>query len=357
MLLKSKNILNLLFKRNITHNVKELYLKEFGPWETSLNLEHKELNQLTTRLHPHEILVKLVAAPINPADINIIQGKYALLPPKLPSIIGNEGLFQVVKTNEHNTHLEPGDWVLPIELGWGTWRSHAIVNENKFYKIPNSLDKHACATLMVNPCTAYRLLHDFKNLKPNDTIIQNGANSAVGQMVIQLAARMKVNVVNIVRKRENQAELNDYLSSLGAKHIFTEEDLRKSEELKVNLWKSIPKPKLAFNCVGGKATTDLIRFLDHDSIMVTYGGMSRQPLTLNTADFIFKKFKAVGFWLTHWRQNNPDEFKKTVDELCDMISKNEIKPPKCEEFKLENYKEAFSRYQTPFLSSKILFVE
>ncbi len=40
---------------------------------------------------------------------------------------------------------------------------------------------------------------------------------------------MKINVVNIVRKRENQAELSAYLESLGAKYVFTEDMLRKSE--------------------------------------------------------------------------------------------------------------------------------
>ena len=205
--------------------------------------------------------MRLVAAPINPADINTIQGNYApsVMPFKLPSIIGNEGLFEVIRVSSDSGKFQVGDWLIPAEVGWGTWRSHAIENQEKFFKVPNNLSKHACATLTVNPCTAFRLLEDFKELKPNDTVIQNGANSGVGQAVIQLARLRNVNVVNIVRKRENQNELTDYLTKLGAKYVFTEEDLRKSPELTVDLWKKIPRPKLAFNCVGGKATSDLIR--------------------------------------------------------------------------------------------------
>ncbi len=78
---------------------------------------------------------------------------------------------------------------------------------------------------------------------------------------------MKVNVVNIVRKRENQAELSEYLESLGSKYVYTEDMLRKSE-LMNDLWTQIPRPTLALNCVGGKATTDMIRLLDKNSIMV-----------------------------------------------------------------------------------------
>ena len=78
---------------------------------------------------------------------------------------------------------------------------------------------------------------------------------------------MKVNVVNIVRKREKQSELTEYLESLGAEHVYTEDMLRKSE-LITDIWKQIPRPKLAFNCVGGKATTDMVRLLDKDSTLV-----------------------------------------------------------------------------------------
>lgn len=359
---KSRNLsfnLSNRIKSIHSYQVSELKLHEYGNLESGLKLETRELKEEDVKLKQDEIFVKLVAAPINPADINIIQGKYAFLPNKLPACIGNEGLFEVVKANENNKKFKAGDWVLPIHLGWGTWRSHSIENEKYFLKIPNNLDRNACATLVVNPCTAYRLLHNFVDLKENDTVIQNGANSAVGQAVIQLAKMMNLNLINIVRKRdspEKQEELNSYLRSLGAKYIFTEEDLRKSQQLTNDLWKQIPKPKLAFNCVGGKATTDMVRLLGHDSIVVTYGGMSRQPLIFNTADFIFKNLKCAGFWLTAWRSKNESEYEHTIYKLCDLIQQNKFKAPKCEEFKLENYLDALKRAQAPFTNSKVLFV-
>jgi trans-2-enoyl-CoA reductase len=359
---KRRNLnLNLsnLIKSIHSYQVSELKLHEYGNIESGLKLETRQLNDEEVQLKQDEVFVKLVAAPINPADINIIQGKYAFLPNKLPSVIGNEGLFEIVKVNENNKRLKAGDWVLPVQLGWGTWRSHSIEKEKNFLKIPNNLDRNACATLVVNPCTAFRLLHNFVDLKENDTVIQNGANSAVGQAVIQLAKIMNLNLINIVRKRDTsdkQEELNSYLRSLGANYIFTEEDLRKSQQLNNGLWKQIPKPKLAFNCVGGKATTDMVRLLGNDSIVVTYGGMSRQPLIFNTADFIFKNLKCVGFWLTAWRSKNESNFEQTIHKLCDLIQQNKFKAPRCVEFKLENYLEALKQAQTPFTNSKVLLV-
>jgi trans-2-enoyl-CoA reductase len=337
----------------ISTKAQELKLKEFGDLETSVFLNEHDLSHLN--IQKNEILIKLVGSPINPADINIIQGKYALLPKIFPAQLGNEGVFEVINADQ-SKNLQVGDWIIPKSLGWGTWRSHAIANENEFIKVPNDLDKSICASLSVNPCTAYRMLKDFKPLSKGDTIIQNGANSGVGQAVIQFSKEIGVNVINIVRKRDNLDELYSYLKSIGAKYILTDEVLRKSN-ITNELWNEIPKPKLAFNCVGGKTVADMIRLLDSNSIMVTYGGMSRLPLTLNTADFIFKNLTCKGFWLSEWRQRNDEkEYEEMIRQVLEMIRKTNFKAQKFQEFKLFEYKEAFKNAQSKYLINKSLFV-
>lgn len=55
------------------------------------------------------------------------------------------------------------------------------------------------------------MLLDFVNLKPGDVVIQNGANSAVGQAVMQIAKTMNVKTVNVVRDREDIDQLKQRL--------------------------------------------------------------------------------------------------------------------------------------------------
>jgi trans-2-enoyl-CoA reductase len=45
------------------------------------------------------------------------------------------------------------------------------------------------------------MLSDFRELSEGDYVIQNGANSAVGQAVIQIAAARKLHTINVVRDR------------------------------------------------------------------------------------------------------------------------------------------------------------
>lgn len=69
------------------------------------------------------------------------------------------------------------------------------------------------------------MISDFENIK-DGTIIQNGANSGVGQAVIQIAKHLKINTINVIRDRPNLEALKSYLSSLGATYVVTENELR-----------------------------------------------------------------------------------------------------------------------------------
>lgn len=224
-----------------------------------------------------DVLVKVLAAPINPSDINMIQGTYAILP-DLPAVGGNEGVAQVVEVGSQVKSLKAGDWVIPKDAGLGTWRTQAVLPEDDVISVPNDIPLVSAATLGVNPCTAFRMLSDFEDLNPGDSVIQNAANSGVGQAVIQIAAARGINTINVIRDRPEFTELSDKLKAIGASHVIKEEALRK-HEIK-ELFKTCPKPKLALNGVGGKSATELLRHLQIGGSMVTYGGMSKQPVTV-----------------------------------------------------------------------------
>jgi len=70
------------------------------------------------------------------------------------------------------------------------------------------------------------MLKDFGQLKPGDTVIQNGANSACGQSVIQLCRAWGIHSINVVRDRPEIDQLKESLKELGASHVLTEEELR-----------------------------------------------------------------------------------------------------------------------------------
>nr|CAI9702862.1 unnamed protein product [Rangifer tarandus platyrhynchus] len=297
-----------------------------------------------------DVHVKMLAAPINPSDINMIQGNYGLLP-QLPAVGGNEGVGQVIAVGSSVTGVKPGDWVIPANPGLGTWRTEAVFGEEELITVPSDIPLQSAATLGVNPCTAYRMLMDFERLQPGDSVIQNASNSGVGQAVIQIAAALGLRTINVLRDRPDLQKLTDRLKNLGADHVVTEEELRK-HEMK-SFFKDMPQPRLALNCVGGKSATELLRHLAPGGTMVTYGGMAKQPVIASVSQLIFKDLKLRGFWLSQWKKDHsPDQFKELILTLCDLIRRGQLAAPACSEVPLQDYLCALEASTQPFTSSK-----
>ncbi|XP_077337889.1 enoyl-[acyl-carrier-protein] reductase, mitochondrial isoform X2 [Lithobates pipiens] len=337
-----------MIRRQLSSAVRGLVYEKHGEPAQVLRLQKLEV----TSPADYEVAVKMLAAPINPSDINMIQGTYALLP-QLPAVGGNEGVGVVAEVGHHVSSLRPGDWVIPVDAGLGTWRSEGVFSETALVRVPSDISIEIAATLSVNPCTAYRLLSDFETLRPGDSVIQNASNSGVGQAVIQIAASLGITTINIVRDRPELKSLVQRLHDLGADHVITEEQLRKPEMK--DLFKTCPRPRLALNCVGGKSTTEMLRHLDYGGTMVTYGGMAKQPVTVPVSALIFKNIRLCGFWITQWkrdRQHNREEITKMVRDLCDLIRRGRLVPPPCFHWPLEEFLQALRAAQTPFLSRK-----
>jgi len=267
---------------------------------------------------PGEVAIRMLAAPINPADLNVIVGTYGELPP-LPATIGNEGAGEILALGPGVENLRIGQKVLP--LAFGTWTSELILPAKNAIPLPGDIDIHQAAMLAVNPATAWRLLHDFASLQPGDWIAQNAANSGVGRAVIQLARHLGFRTLNVVRR----PELLDELRALGGDVVVTEEvDLRREAR---DLCRGT-LPKLGVNSVGGSSALNIANALAPGSPHVTIGAMARQPLKIPNSLLIFQNLAFRGFWLRRWKENSSAaEIQTTYTTLADLLHRGILHTP------------------------------
>ncbi|KAG0799116.1 hypothetical protein G6F22_003546 [Rhizopus arrhizus] len=231
-----------------------MVFSDYGQPSKVLKMHSYRLAPLTS----NTVHVKFLASPINPADVNMIQGAYPIKPTfqKLGdqelAVGGNEGLAEVIAVGDDVNHLKVGDQVVMAKTGYGTWRTHAAGPASDFQLLPKvDVSMIQKATMTVNPCTAYRMLKDFVQLNQGDYVIQNGGNSAVGQAVIQIAKAWGLNTINIIRNRPEIDQLKQELKDLGATHVVTDEELGSFETRKrIKGWVGDRPPLLGLNCVG-----------------------------------------------------------------------------------------------------------
>ncbi|XP_071719816.1 enoyl-[acyl-carrier-protein] reductase, mitochondrial-like [Rutidosis leptorrhynchoides] len=271
----------------------------------------------------NDVCVKMLAAPINPSDINRIQGVYPVRPP-VPAVGGYEGVGEVHSVGSAVQGLSPGDLVMASPPSPGTWQTHIVTDRSFWHKIDRGTPVEYAATVTVNPLTALRMMEDYMNLKSGDAIVQNGATSMVGQCVIQLSKLRGIHTINIIRDRPGSDEAKEKLMKLGADEVFTESQL----ELKnvKSLLGNVPEPALGFNCVGGNAASLVLKFLRQGGTMVTYGGMSKKPITVSTSSFIFKELSLKGFWLQKWiSSDKTKECREMLDYLLSLIREGKLR--------------------------------
>ncbi|KAL1894403.1 mitochondrial 2-enoyl thioester reductase [Sporothrix stenoceras] len=317
-------------------------------------------HSISPTLPPNAALLRTLAAPINPADINTVQGTYGAKPTfssligtaEPSSVPGSEACFEVVSVGSGVTTLKPGDWALPAAPGLGTWRTHALVEEADASLVGISKEKlegltpAAAATSTVNPCTAWRMLRDYVDLVELSVkagqgawFIQNGANSGVGRAAIQLGKLWGLRSINVVRARdtpEATAALKQELTDLGATIVITEEELQErgfsSGRLRNELMADKESPLLlALNCVGGRPALGLAKCLSDGGQMVTYGAMAKQPLTIPAGLLIFRDLSFHGFWFSRWGKVDPAARRTTVEAVLDLMRTGKFLPGPAEE--------------------------
>ncbi|KAI0080149.1 NAD-P-binding protein [Panus rudis PR-1116 ss-1] len=290
--------------------------------------------------------VKFTLSPINPADLNVIENKYHSKPSPVESLVegrhkfekphyvgGNEGLAVITDVGTRVSGYKPGDRVVVTKPQAGTWASARTLKAEDVLKVPAALSDVNAATITVNPPTAYNMLHGVVDLKPGEFVMQNGANSAVGQTVIQIAARKGIQTLNFIRDRPDLDATKEYLQSLGATHVFTYEDLKNKERVK-EIESLVPKgTRLMLNCVSGEATKDMARFLSQKATVVSYGAMSMQPLIMPTGLFIFGELICRGFWQSKWYA---DHTKEEREKLMQTLSDFKLREPEHEILTLES---------------------
>jgi NADPH:quinone reductase-like Zn-dependent oxidoreductase len=297
-------------------------------------------------LGSHDVRVRMRYAPVNPADLNFIEGNYgrAAHPPAIP---GHEGCGEVQAVGPEVTSLKPGDVVMPL-LGAGCWAQHLTAAEHFFARLPESIDPVQAAMLRINPVTAWHLLTQHVALSEGEWVLQNAANSGVGRALIQIARQRGLKTANFVRRKE----LADELRQLGADAVFTDDE-KGLEEARERL-KAHP-PRLAANAVGGDSALRQMDLLAPEGMLVTYGAMSRRSLKVPNKFLIFKGLRLHGLWITRWyEQASSQELHDALEPLARMILDHELHTAVEEVIPMAQYARAMQRAAADSRAGKIV---
>ncbi|MBW7984826.1 zinc-binding alcohol dehydrogenase family protein [Enterobacillus tribolii] len=169
--------------------------------------------------HPgaHDLLVKIRAIAVNPVDTKVRIGS----PTETPRILGWDAVGTVEEVGEQVSLFKPGDEVFYAGsiTRPGSYAEYSLVDERIAGKKPVSLDDAAAAALPLTSLTAWELLFDRLEVKPDEkeAILIIGASGGVGSILTQLARKLTNLTVIATASRPQTRE---WITELGAHHVI-----------------------------------------------------------------------------------------------------------------------------------------
>ena len=167
---------------------------------------------------PDEILVKVYAASVNPADYIIRRGGNEGLKPllKLPMGLGIDGAGIVEELGSEVTEFKKGDRVygVPNYLD-GSYTEYLAAKSNQFALMPHNIDFNQAGSLPACARMAWSGMVEKAKVKPGDRVLIHGAAGGIGNLALQFAKAYGAYVIGTA-----SAHNADFLKQLGADEVI-----------------------------------------------------------------------------------------------------------------------------------------
>jgi NADPH2:quinone reductase len=287
-----------------------------------------------------EVLVRMLASPVNPSDLMYIRGEYGLKP-EFPATPGFEGVGIVEASGGGLLgRFRTGKRVAVVNDRRGNWSEYTVTTARQVIPVPADLPDAQAATFFVNPATALALTRHVLEVAPGQWVAQSAAAGALGSMIVRLGRKFGFRTVNVVR-HERQI---DVLKSLGADVVLLDgDDL--PDRIRAATGGGVP---FALDPVGGDTGARLLRSLAPGGRLVVFGSLSGRPIALDPRSLIADDLRVENFWLGRWaKRQRILTMLKLFKTIRALAREGVLSTERVEEFPMERATDAVRRAAEP----------
>ncbi|MEH6345964.1 MAG: zinc-binding dehydrogenase [Bermanella sp.] len=243
-----------------------------------------------------QVLVKVEVAPLNPADVMFVRGRYIEEKP-LPVVPGVVASGTVVASGgglAANFMLGKRVCCAALKNGDGPWSQYILTNATLCLPLSKQISFESGCNLLANPTTAWGLMERVKT-GGHKALVQNAAAGELGLLIAALAKSRGMPVINIVRSKQ-QAE---FLFKAGDKYVLDSTDPQFDDEL-VKLCAHL-NATISLDAIAGEQSRQLLTAMPEGSELVLYGRLSDQDMKFDGLDLLVGRGqKITGFSVMRW---------------------------------------------------------
>lgn len=234
---------------------------------------------------PHDLLVNVRAAGLNPVDFKFRQGQLRpIYRPSLPFVLGNELAGEVAAIGSAVKRFCVGDRVF-ARVGknrGGAFAEQACVAEDHAALMPAGLDFATAAAVPLAGLTALQALRDELRVKPGHQVFISGGAGGVGTFAIQIAKWLGAHVTTTASPRGETL-----VRSLGADAVidYTSQGLSSLSE----------RFDAGFDLIGGKTLDQMFALMKPGATVVSVAGLPEPQTAMKDLDG--RRALAALFWI------------------------------------------------------------
>ncbi len=261
---------------------------------------------------PGQVRVRMRLSPVNPSDMNFIRGDYdhalerliwnrgrqplcydparGVPCPRPPYALGGEGYGIVDACGPGVPETLAGKRVAVIAgPPMGAWQEYTVVAAQKALPVPDALSDERAAMFIVNPVSAYAMVHKVLAVRPDTWLLQSAAGSALAKIVIRMSKQAGFRTINLIRSEAHRPGLEalraDVIVNTESKDVL-DEVARATDGRGV---------EYAMDCVGGELAAQMLQCLTLNGHMVVYGTLANTPISLPSRDMMMPVSRLTGF--------------------------------------------------------------
>lgn len=292
-----------------------------------------------------QVLIRVSARPIQPADFLFIQGRYRIKP-EFPQAAGLEGAGTIVSCGAGVSSFKAGDRV--AFRSKGTWAEYALAPTSRVYPVPPEVPDSTACQFSLNPLTAWGLL-DECNLPASSRILATAGRSVVARLLVNLAQRRGLTITLLVRDNGRYSALNDSYQVI-ADGASVAETLEK-------VVSNHGEFHAALDPVGGSDTVALLNALAPESRLISYGILDDTDITLKASQILFRSVTWQGFGIDGWLDSlSAEKLSIAQEQLWNLLSASPDLLSVADTFGLSDIQQAIASARKPARPGKTLLV-
>jgi NADPH:quinone reductase len=285
-----------------------------------------------------EVVLDTHFAALNPADAYLAEKQYPAKP-RLPHILGRDGVGTVVAVGPEVTGVSVGDrrLILRGDVGVeraGTFAERVAVPVESLAELPPAWSEEEAAAAPLVYLTAYQALSIWGSLPSGATVLVTGASGGVGVASVQLGAALGHTIVALSRSVEKRERLRQ----LGASVCFDPADPNWRLALKRSL--APRRVDLAIDNIGGTLLPEVIDTLGEGGKVSLVGRLAGPVPNFNTASLFFRRIRMGGIAVA---MNTAAESRAAWQAVLALLARTGARPLVDSVLPFERLPEAFAR--------------